>query len=102
MAALDVLVDEDLAARAQKLGEIFRTEIAALNSPLVKEVRGRGLLNAVVFEEGKSRKGRTAWQFCLLMKSKGVLAKPTHVRPHNSNQTETTRLTSDTLFVLDP
>lgn len=102
MAALDVLVDEDLAARAQKLGEIFRTEIAALNSPLVKEVRGRGLLNAVVFEEGKSRKGRTAWQFCLLMKSKGVLAKPTHVRSHSLTQRETTRLMSDPLFVLDP
>ncbi|KAG2117149.1 pyridoxal phosphate-dependent transferase [Suillus discolor] len=59
MTSLRVLVDEKLADRAQ-------------------EVRGRGLLNAVVIDEEKSSKGRTAWQFCLLLKSRGVLAKPTH------------------------
>jgi ornithine--oxo-acid transaminase len=79
MTALDVLVDEDLVARSQRLGEIFRSEIRAINSPLVKLVRGRGLLNAVVIDESASKKGRTAWQLCLLMKSKGLLAKPTHV-----------------------
>jgi len=79
MTALDVLVDEKLADRAMRLGEYFRTAVRDLNSPLVAEVRGRGLLNAVVIDETKSKKGRTAWQFCLLLKSKGVLAKPTHV-----------------------
>lgn len=79
MTALSVLVDENLASRAQHLGELFRSSILALNSPLVATVRGRGLLNAVVIDERKSKKGRTAWQFCLLLKSKGVLAKPTHV-----------------------
>lgn len=79
MTALKVLVDEKLADRALGLGEIFRSEIQALNSPLVAEVRGRGLLNAVVIDESMSKKGRTAWQFCLLLKSRGVLAKPTHV-----------------------
>lgn len=78
MTSLRVLVDEKLADRAQYLGEIFRAGIVALNSPLVREVRGRGLLNAVVIDEEKSSKGRTAWQFCLLLKSRGVLAKPTH------------------------
>ncbi|KAF8876100.1 pyridoxal phosphate-dependent transferase [Mucidula mucida] len=73
IAALDVLKDENLADRAQRLGEIFRTEVAALGMT----VRGRGLLNAVVFEE--NAKKRSAWQFCLLLKSRGVLAKPTHV-----------------------
>lgn len=77
--ALQVLVDEDLAARAMRLGEVFRSSIVALNSPLVQGVRGRGLLNAVIIDETKSKKGRTAWQFCLLLKSRGVLAKPTHV-----------------------
>jgi ornithine--oxo-acid transaminase len=62
-----------------RLGEYFRSSIRALNSPLVGEVRGRGLLNAVVINEKMSLKGRTAWQFCLLLKSRGVLAKPTHV-----------------------
>jgi len=79
MTALDVLVDEKLADRALALGEIFRSGILALNSPLVAEVRGKGLLNAVVIDESMSKTGRTAWQFCLLLKSRGVLAKPTHV-----------------------
>ncbi|GJJ14021.1 hypothetical protein Clacol_008278 [Clathrus columnatus] len=79
ITALQVLQDENLAARAVRLGEHFRTKIRALNHPLVATVRGKGLLNAVVIDESKSMSGRTAWQFCLLLKSRGVLAKPTHV-----------------------
>lgn len=79
MTALKVLVDERLAERATVLGELFRSSVTKLNSPLVQTVRGRGLLNAVIIDESKSRKGRTAWQLCLLLKSRGVLAKPTHV-----------------------
>ncbi|KAH9922221.1 ornithine-oxo-acid aminotransferase [Fomitopsis serialis] len=79
MTALDVLVDEDLANRAEVLGEKFRSTIRAIESPLIKTVRGRGLLNALVIDEEASSKGRTAWQFCLLLKSRGLLAKPTHV-----------------------
>ncbi|KAK0200714.1 ornithine-oxo-acid aminotransferase [Desarmillaria ectypa] len=79
MTALKVLVEERLAERAMVLGELFRSSVTKLNSPLVQTVRGRGLLNAVVIDESKSRKGRTAWQLCLLLKSRGVLAKPTHV-----------------------
>ena len=82
--ALDVLIDERLAERAEDLGEKFRSGIRALNSPLVKEVRGRGLLNAVVIDESKSIRGRTAWQLCLLLKTKGVLAKPTHVNMYGA------------------
>ena len=79
ITALSVLRDENLASRADKLGEHFRQSIRKLDSPLVKEVRGRGLLNAVVIDESVSTKGRTAWQLCLLLKSRGILAKPTHV-----------------------
>ncbi|THU85517.1 ornithine-oxo-acid aminotransferase [Dendrothele bispora CBS 962.96] len=79
MTALKVLVEERLAERAMKLGEVFRSSVTALKSPLVQTVRGRGLLNAVVIDESRSAKGRTAWQLCLLLKSRGVLAKPTHV-----------------------
>lgn len=79
MTALDVLVKEDLANRSLQLGEIFRSEVAKLNSPLIKLIRGRGLFNGVVIDENASKKRRTAWQLCLLMKSKGLLAKPTHV-----------------------
>lgn len=71
ITALDVLQRENLAERSQYLGEIFRSEIFALKSPFVKLVRGRGLFNGVVIDETKSRRGRTAWQLCLLMKSKG-------------------------------
>jgi ornithine--oxo-acid transaminase len=80
LAALDVLVREDLCARAAALGTLFRERVAALkpNHALVAEVRGRGLLNAVVIDESKSKKGRSAWHLCLLLKSRGVLAKPTH------------------------
>jgi ornithine--oxo-acid transaminase len=78
-AALKVLVDEDLAGRAQRLGEIFREGIRAIKSPLVQTVRGRGLLNAIVIDESKSTRGRTAWQLCLLLKERSLLAKPTHV-----------------------
>ncbi|KAG6374121.1 pyridoxal phosphate-dependent transferase [Boletus reticuloceps] len=80
MTALNVIQDERLAANAERLGRIFRERMNAFKakSSLVKEVRGRGLLNAVVMDETASRKRRTAWQFCLLLKSRGVLAKPTH------------------------
>ncbi|KIY68475.1 ornithine aminotransferase [Cylindrobasidium torrendii FP15055 ss-10] len=83
--ALDVLVDEKLSERAEALGKVFRDSILDIQKSgseggkLVKEVRGRGLLNAVVIDEAASKKGRTAWQLCLLLKSRGVLAKPTHV-----------------------
>ena len=79
MTALDVLVREKLAERSNRLGEIFRSELRALNSPMIKNIRGRGLFNGVVIDETRSTKERTAWQFCLLMKSKGLLAKPTHI-----------------------
>lgn len=79
MTALDVLVEENLAQRASVLGEKFRVAVEAIRSPLIKAVRGRGLLNALVIDEEASSRGRTAWQFCLLLKSRGVLAKPTHV-----------------------
>jgi ornithine--oxo-acid transaminase len=60
------------------LGDVFRAAVRALRSPLVQSVRGRGLLNAVVIDDSKSTRGRTAWQLCLLLKSRGVLAKPAH------------------------
>nr|ADB55730.1 putative ornithine aminotransferase [Pseudozyma flocculosa] len=78
-AAIDVLVDEKLSERADRLGAKFREQLAAIDSPLLQTVRGRGLLNAIVIDETKSKKGRSAWQLCLLLKSKGLLAKPTHV-----------------------
>ncbi|KAN0065162.1 ornithine aminotransferase [Thecaphora frezii] len=78
-AAIDVLVNEKLCERADRLGAKFREQLSAIQHPLLQTVRGRGLLNAIVIDETKSKKGRSAWQLCLLLKSKGLLAKPTHV-----------------------
>jgi ornithine--oxo-acid transaminase len=78
IAALDVVRDEHLAQNARKLGEIFRSEMEKLKSEsnLIKEVRGRGLLNA--FEINDSPDSTTAWDICVKLKENGLLAKPTH------------------------
>ncbi|GAA5843488.1 hypothetical protein JCM9279_000765 [Rhodotorula babjevae] len=83
-AALEVIVKEDLSARAQSMGEKMRAGLRELQSVgpdggWISEVRGKGLLNAIVIDQAKSKRGRSAWDLCLIMKSKGVLAKPTHV-----------------------
>lgn len=73
--SLQVLIDEDLAANAAKMGDIFRYEIKKINSPLIKEVRGKGLLNAVVINH---QDDNAAWNICLRLRNHGLLAKPTH------------------------
>ena len=78
IAALEVVKDENLAENAQRLGDIFRAELtsfAATNS-LVKLVRGKGLLNAIIVND--SPESKTAWNICLRLAGKGLLAKPTH------------------------
>jgi len=75
MAALQVLKDEKMAERAFVLGEKFRREIRAMNFPFVTKVRGRGLLNAIVIDE---KYEKSAWDICLMLKERGLLAKPTH------------------------
>ncbi|KAH7126387.1 pyridoxal phosphate-dependent transferase [Dactylonectria estremocensis] len=75
--ALEIMEEEDLTAQAERLGHVFREGIKALNNPIIKTVRGKGLLNATVIDESAAN-GRTAWDLCLLLKSKGLLAKPTH------------------------
>ncbi|MDR1055386.1 MAG: ornithine--oxo-acid transaminase [Prevotellaceae bacterium] len=75
ITALDVVKDEKLAEKAQYLGEIFRKQMAGINSPLIEQIRGKGLLNAVVIHKDAKT---TAWDICIEMKEQGVLAKPTH------------------------
>jgi len=74
-AALDVVKDENLAERAERLGEIFREELQKIDSDMVELVRGRGLLNAIVI---KPKNGKEAWNVCVKMAENGLLAKPTH------------------------
>ncbi|SDY17003.1 ornithine--oxo-acid transaminase [Hymenobacter psychrophilus] len=78
-AALDVLIDEKLTENARALGEVFRErmrQIQAKRPEVVQLVRGKGLLNAVVITPAAD--GRTAWDVCVSLMERGVLAKPTH------------------------
>lgn len=80
MAALQVVKDEKLMERAEKLGALLRAQLEQLSKEsngIISEVRGKGLLSAIVIDDSKTN-GRTAWDLCLLMKDHGVLAKPTH------------------------
>jgi len=77
-AALEVVKDEKLAQNARKLGKLFRDELNKYveKSGIVKLVRGRGLLNAIVVNEPEE--STTAWDICMALKENGLLAKPTH------------------------
>ncbi|REH52398.1 ornithine--oxo-acid transaminase [Tenacibaculum gallaicum] len=78
MAALEVVRDEKLAENAERLGKIFREELAefAKENELVRLVRGKGLLNAVVINDTED--SSTAWDICMKLRDNGLLAKPTH------------------------
>jgi len=78
IAALTVVKEENLAENAAKMGEIFREEIKKLSekSKLIKKVRGKGLLNAIIIND--TEESETAWNICLKLAENGLLAKPTH------------------------
>ena len=78
MAALEVVKEERLAENAEELGKIFRAEMEKLieKTDLVRLVRGKGLLNAIVIND--SEDSSTAWDICMALKENGLLAKPTH------------------------
>ncbi|MFT3901810.1 MAG: ornithine--oxo-acid transaminase [Niabella sp.] len=75
VAALEVLQTENMAANTETQGQYFREQIALIESPHIKTVRGKGLLNAI---EIASTDKDAAWQLCLLLMQNGLLAKPTH------------------------
>jgi ornithine--oxo-acid transaminase len=78
MEALQVVKDEDLARNAETLGKLFREKLEDYikTSKIVKLVRGKGLLNAIVIND--NQESETAWNICLKLKENGLLAKPTH------------------------
>lgn len=75
VTALQVVKDERLTQKAEKLGKVFRAEVAKIKSPFIEGVRGRGLLNAIIT---KPYNGKKAWDVCVEMMNNGLLAKPTH------------------------
>ncbi|THD66524.1 ornithine--oxo-acid transaminase [Robertkochia marina] len=78
MEALEVVRDENLAQNARNLGELFREKMNEYiaQSTIVKLVRGKGLLNAIVINDTED--SSTAWDICMALKENGLLAKPTH------------------------
>ncbi|XP_064466040.1 ornithine aminotransferase, mitochondrial-like [Ornithodoros turicata] len=73
VAALEVIQEEALVENAEKMGKVLRSELTNLSHPMVKTVRGKGLLNAVIIQPEYD-----AWDVCLQLKKNGLLAKPTH------------------------
>ena len=78
MAALQVIKDENLCHNSELMGELFRTKLNEYikTSKIIKLVRGKGLLNAIVIND--IEESETAWNICLKLKENGLLAKPTH------------------------
>jgi ornithine--oxo-acid transaminase len=78
MEALQVIKDEKLTENAARLGVVFRERLNAITkkSSLIKLVRGKGLLNAIVINDTPD--SETAWELCLKFAENGLLAKPTH------------------------
>ncbi|MEN9332395.1 MAG: hypothetical protein RLZZ94_1485 [Bacteroidota bacterium] len=75
IAAMQVVIDEKLSENAERLGEVLRAGLREIKSDRVTAVRGKGLLNAIVIQE---KDGIDAWDVCLKLKERGLLAKPTH------------------------
>ena len=74
-ASLKVLVDENMAENAIKMGELLRSGLASIQSPLIGEIRGMGLMNAIVINH---QNPDAAWLLCETFMKNGLLAKPTH------------------------
>jgi ornithine--oxo-acid transaminase len=75
MKALEVLKSDKMAENASAMGALLRSELEKLQSPLIKLVRGKGLLNAIVINHPDPE---VSWELCLHLKDLGLLAKPTH------------------------
>jgi len=75
VTALEVLKEENLSENAENLGNLFREELYKIKSPHIVQVRGKGLLNAIVIDHENEN---AAWDFCIALMENGLLAKPTH------------------------
>ncbi len=75
ITALTVLKEERMGENAEVMGELLRSELAKLQSPLITTIRGKGLLNAIVIKHADPN---ASWDLCLALMENGLLAKPTH------------------------
>lgn len=86
--ALELVQEEKLVERAERLGNVFRDGLRKLDNPMIKIVRGKGLLNAVVIDESRTN-GHGAWDLCMLLKEKGLLVGRALKIAHLKQATET-------------
>jgi ornithine--oxo-acid transaminase len=70
--ALELIQEENMVERAETLGNLFREGLKNINNPMIKTIRGKGLLNAIVIDEERTN-GHSAWDLCMLCKEKGLL-----------------------------
>ena len=103
--ALEIVRDEEMVDRAERLGRIFRQGLLDLKSPMIKIVRGKGLFNAIVIDDEKTG-GHSAWDLCMLMKEKGLLVgralKIAHVRRNESADVRKAKPTHENIIRLSP
>ncbi len=71
IAALDVLIDEQLSEKSLELGEYFMKQLRGIRNPIIQEIRGKGLFIGVVLTE-------PARKYCEALKAEGLLCKETH------------------------
>ena len=75
--ALELIEEEHMVERAEKLGNLFREGLKDIDNPMINIIRGKGLLNAIVIDESKTN-GHSAWDLCMLFKAKGLLVSDFH------------------------
>ncbi|CAF9906164.1 MAG: ornithine aminotransferase [Heterodermia speciosa] len=103
--ALELIRDENMVEKAEKLGQMFRQGLRDLANPMIAAIRGKGLLNAIVIDESKTG-GHSAWDLCMLMKEKGLLVgralKIAHVQSSVGADTEKAKPTHQNIIRLAP
>lgn len=103
--ALEIIRDEDMVERAERLGQMFRQCLMDIHNPMLKLVRGRGLLNAIVIDETQTG-GHSAWDLCVLMKDKGLLVgralKIAHVKKNGDADDVKAKPTHQNIIRLAP
>ncbi|XP_014552271.1 hypothetical protein COCVIDRAFT_30304 [Bipolaris victoriae FI3] len=89
--ALELIEEENMIERAETLGNKLRQGLQDINNPMIKTIRGKGLLNAIVIDESRTN-GHSAWDLCMLFKEKGLLVgralKIMHVKEVDGTDTD--------------
>lgn len=106
--ALEIVEEERLAEKAERLGEFFRQGLRNIQAhcPLIKTIRGVGLLNAMVINDAHSdMQGKSAWDLCLLLKQKGLLVSRGQMisyRPLANHQPNQAKPTHENVIRMSP